>query len=75
MVKLYVKDSERKPDPEPVRVNARLAVIVGLFGWAAALAVFLLAPSTIPATKDWWPLTCVFGLVLGVFAFFKVRRR
>lgn len=75
MVKLFVKDSERKPDPEPVRVNARLAVIVGLFGWAVALAVFLLAPSTIPATKSWWPFTCVFGLALGVFAFFKVRRR
>jgi hypothetical protein len=75
MVKLFVKDSERKPDPEPVKVNARLAVIVGLFGWAVTLAIFLLAPTTVPAGKAWWPLTCVFGLALGVFAFFKVRRR
>ena len=74
-VKLFVKDSERKPDPEPVKVNARVAVVVGLIGWSVALAVFLLAPATVPATKEWWPTTCLFGIGLGIFAWFKVGRR
>jgi hypothetical protein len=74
-VKLFVKDSERKPDPEPVKVNARTAVVVGLVGWTVALAVFLLAPATVPQGKSWWPVTCVFGIALGIFAWFKVGKR
>lgn len=74
-VKLFVKDSERKPDPEPVKVNARLAVIVGMIGWSVVLAVFLSAPATVPASRPWWPVTCIFGLGLGIFAWFKVGRR
>ena len=73
-MKFILKDSERKPDPEPVKVNAKAAVLTGLVGWAVALLVFLLAPETIPAGKSWWLYTCVVGIGLGFFALFKIRR-
>ena len=75
-MRLYVKDSERKPDPAPVKTNARLAIVVGLVLWVVALALCLVfAPALAAAEKSWWLSTCLFGIALGIFAFFKVRRR
>lgn len=73
-MKLIVNEDERQPDPEPVKVNARLAVIVGLVLWTLVFAVFIIFPATVPAAKPWWPWTCVVGILLGIYALFRVRK-
>lgn len=74
-IRFYVKDSKRKPDPQPVRTNALLAVRVGIVLWILALIGLLAVPGLLPETKPWWPYTCVVGVALGLFALFRVRGR
>ncbi|MFM6966348.1 MAG: DUF2530 domain-containing protein [Rhodoluna sp.] len=74
-MKFYVKDSERKPDPEPVKTNAKLAITVGLCLWAVALVVLIFARSAIPAAQESWKFTCLAGIGLGFYALFHVRKR
>lgn len=74
-IRFYVKDAERKPDPQPVKTNAMLAVRVGIAIWLVALIALIAVPSLLPENKSWWLGTCVVGMALGVFALFKVRGR
>ena len=74
-MKFYIKDSERKPDPEPVKTNAKLAILVGLGLWSLALVVLLFAGSAIPAAQESWSFTCLAGIALGLYALFHVRKR
>lgn len=75
-MRLYVKDSERKPDPGPADVNAGRAIIVGSVLWALALVgVLAFTPAQLAANKTWYAFTCLAGIALGVFAWFKVRNR
>ncbi|MEN9715892.1 MAG: hypothetical protein RJA35_1359, partial [Actinomycetota bacterium] len=48
MVRFYLKHVERKPDPEPVKVNAKRAIYVGLILWVVALLALLVAPKSLP---------------------------
>ena len=41
-MRLWLKDSERRPDPEPVKTDDRKVVLVGLVLWLVALAGLLL---------------------------------
>ena len=66
-VRLWLKDSERRPDPEPVKTDDRKAVLIGIVLWLAALAVLLLfLPQLGESGRDWWLWTCVAGLALGL---------
>jgi hypothetical protein len=70
------KDSERKPDPEPIKGTAKVAVYVGMGGFLIALILILVFYSQIENPhKVWYPYTCVFGLFLGIFALFRVGNR
>ena len=40
-MKLFLKDSERRPDPEPLQTDDRKAVLVGLAAWLVAFVVLL----------------------------------
>ena len=66
-MRIWLKDSERRPDPSPVKTDDRKAVLVGLVLWIIALAILLvfLTPLT-GAGLGWWLWTCVTGLALGV---------
>ena len=67
---------QRKPDPQPVKTNARLAISVGLVLWVFAFAACIIFSGALAASeKTWWLSTCGFGIALGLFAFFKVGRR
>ena len=75
-MKFRVKESEAKPDPEPIESNASLAVLLGTLAWLLALGVILLLNQTLAEPlPQWWALTCVFGIGLGIFGYFKVRNR
>lgn len=75
-MKFRVKESEAKPDPEPIESNASLAVLLGTLAWLLGLIAILLLNQTLSQPlPEWWALTCIFGICLGIFGFFKVRNR
>ncbi len=70
------KDSERKPDPEPIKGTAKKAVIIGMVIFAVSLVFILVFYNSITSpNKVWYPYTCLVGLLLGVFALIKVKDR
>lgn len=74
-MRFYVKDSERKPDPEPIKVNAKLAIMVGLVLWVVALLFLVFQATQATAQKPWYTSTCVVGIILGIYALWRERRR
>ena len=74
-MRFYVKDSERKPDPEPTKVNAKAAILVGVSAWTVALLFLVLQSTQSASQKPWYTATCVVGILLGVWAFLRERRR
>jgi len=73
-VKLFVRHVERKPDPEPVKVNQKLVVFVGTGVWVAVLAILLaFYQSLADAGLLWWLHTAIVGILLGGVAYLMVR--
>jgi Protein of unknown function (DUF2530) len=72
-VRLYLRDSERRPDPEPVKTDDRTAILTGLGLWIVGLVavVLLLGGSGSPI----W--TCITGVVLGaaLLTYAELRNR
>lgn len=66
-MRLWLKDSERRPDPAPVKTDDRKPMLIGIVVWLVALAVGLvfLTPLT-EAGLLWWLWTCVAGIALGL---------
>ncbi len=70
------KDSERKQDPAPISGTVRIAVLIGMVGFAIALIASVVFYDQITSpNKIWYPYTSVVGLVLGILAWFKVGNR
>lgn len=66
-MRLWLKDSERRPDPEPVKTDDRKAVLIGIVLWLVALAVLLLfLPQLSASGQGWWLWTCIASLALGL---------
>lgn len=74
-MRFYVKDSERKPDPQPTKVNAKAAILVGVALWIIALLFLVLQSTQSTSQEPWYAATCVFGILLGVWAFIRELRR
>ena len=77
-MRLWLRDSERRPDPVPVETDDRRAVLVGLSLWLVALVVVLVFGGQLAAAGDgWWFWTVIVGLVLGLvgLAYLTVKRR
>ncbi|SDO29767.1 Protein of unknown function [Cryobacterium flavum] len=86
-MRLWLKDSERRPDPLPARTDARKALFVGTIVWLVALGAALIVEVTAPAASDlgaasattagWWLWCTVIGVGLGLFglAWVQFRRR
>jgi len=72
-MRLWLKDSERKPDPTPVATDDRLAVLVGLGLWIAALVVALIVVHPLDPTLT---VTIVTGIAVGIagIIYTQVRR-
>ncbi len=69
-MRLYLRDSERRPDPEPVKTDDRTAVLVGLGLWIVALVVVTLV---VGQGEALW--TCLAGIVLGAALLAYVEAR
>jgi hypothetical protein len=71
-MRLWLKDSERRPDPAPVKTDDRKAVLVGLALWVVALVVILIVARDAVLAG-----TCAVGIALGLIglAYTQHRRR
>lgn len=73
-MKLFVKPSKRNPDPEPMKVNLKVVLLIGIGLWLAALFLLLLNPGLAGANFSFWLSTCGVGIALGFIGLFIVRR-
>lgn len=75
-MRLWLKDSERRPDPAPIRTDDRKAVLVGLVLWLVSLGglLFFLAP-LLAHDRVWWLWTVLIGLGIGLILLVYTHRR
>jgi hypothetical protein len=75
-MRLWVKDSERRPDPAPVATDDRKPMAVGLGLWIIASIVVLIALGPAGISADPTPLwACVAGAGLGLLGLVYVHRQ
>ena len=77
-MRLWLRDSERRPDPVPVRTDARKAILAGIGTWLLGLAALLVFfNDLISHDIVWWVWTTVIGIGLGVVGliFLTIKRR
>ena len=75
-MRLWLKDSERRPDPAPVKTDDRKAVLVGLVLWLIALAGLLVFLTPLLADgRGWWLWTVFIGLGIGLVLLVYTHRR
>lgn len=75
-MRLILKDSERRPDPEPVKTDDRKAMLVGIALWLVALAVLLvMLPQLLASGMTRWLWTCVAGIGLGMLGILYTHQR
>jgi len=77
-MRLWLKDTERRPDPLPARTDARTAYRAGTALWLVALVVTVLVNEQLTAAGlGWWLWCSVTGLGLGLVGLLwvQVRRR
>lgn len=75
-MRLYVRSRDRRPDPEPLPTDDRAAVRVGTAVWAVLQVAALLAHGELAADgRGWWVWTPLFGMLLGGYGLYYLRRR
>ncbi|RZS64070.1 uncharacterized protein DUF2530 [Agromyces ramosus] len=73
-MRLWLSESERRPDPAPARADARKAVLAGTIAWLVALALSLLFRAPLEAAGLGWLLwAAVTGSVLGLVGLVVVQ--
>lgn len=77
-MRLWLKDSERRPDPAPVQTDDRKPILIGTGLWLVGLVVLLAFLAPLIRSGDLWLIwTCVVGLALGIIGllYTNYRRR
>ena len=60
--------------PQPLPVSTPKVILWGIAAWTVALAATVAVPSLHTGERDWWPWSCVAGIVLGFIGYTYVRR-
>ena len=75
-MRLFLRDSERRPDPVPVKTDDRRPILVGLAAWVIATIIVLLFLTPLSRPGNGWLLwTCVVGIVLGLAGLVYAAKR
>ena len=75
-MRLWLKDSERLPDPEPVVTDDRKALLVGTAAWLLAIAAFVLFIDSLrDAGNGWWIWVAIAGIAIGLLGLVNVHLR
>ncbi len=75
-MRLFLKDSERRPDPVPVKTDDRRPLLTGLAAWVVATIIVLLFLRPFSGSGNGWLLwTCVVGIVLGLAGLVYAAKR
>jgi hypothetical protein len=75
-VRLYLRSTDRRPDPPPLETNDRAVVLFGIVVWAVLLVIALVMYSHLEAEgRGWWVWTPVVAIVLGLYGLRYIRRR
>jgi hypothetical protein len=69
-MKLWLKDSERRPDPVAVKTDDRNAVLTGIVLWIFGLVVLLIV-----SPQPTLIYTCATGIVLGLIGLIYTHAR
>ncbi len=75
-MRVFLRDSERRPDPVPVKTDDRKPILIGLAVWVIATIVVVLffAPMSDSGNSGLLP-TCVVGIVLGLAGLVYAAKR
>ena len=60
-MRFWLKDSERRPDPAPLKTDDRKAFLAGTVAWVVALVLTIVL-----TTEVWLVWACVAGLAIGL---------
>ena len=73
-MRLWLSESERRPDPAPARTDARKALLVGTAAWIVALllSIGLQGPLN-DAGFGWFTTAAAIGVVLGLIGLIVVQ--
>ena len=75
-MRLYLRATDRRPDPPPMRSNDLAVGLVGTGIWALLLVAALLARGSLEDSgRGWWVWTAVAGIVIGLWGTGYVWRR
>jgi hypothetical protein len=75
-MRLWLKDSERLPDPEPVRTDDRKALLAGIIVWVLVLAALVLFIDPLrEAGNGWWLWAAISGIAIGLLGLVNVHLR
>ncbi|SFR73059.1 Protein of unknown function [Agromyces sp. CF514] len=77
-MRLWLPESERRPDPAPARADARKAVLAGTALWLVGLVACLIVRDVLAsAGLAWLVWACATGVLLGLAAlvFVQATRR
>jgi peptidoglycan/LPS O-acetylase OafA/YrhL len=75
-MRLWLKDSERLPDPEPMRTDDRKALLAGIIACVLALAALVLFIEPLrQAGNGWWLWVAIAGLAIGVLGLVNTHVR
>ena len=75
-MRLYLRSSDRRPDPPPLRTNDRAVVRFGITVWAVLFMIALAMRSRlVEQGRDWWIWTPLAAIALGFYGLYYLRQR
>ena len=75
-MKIYLRSSERRPDPPPLQTDDRQVVLIGTAVWTVLLVLAVIFHDRLAADgRGWWVWTPVVGIALGLYGLRYLRRQ